>query len=56
MNNLITIYYLAIEKTLFPSFAFYIIITTSIGIPLLILIGYIHYKRSKVFHAENNTS
>lgn len=59
INTLVTTYYLAIEKVpalkaIFPSFAIYVIVTTAIGIPTLVLIGYIHYKRSKAFHAEND--
>ncbi len=57
INTLVTTYYLAIEKApalkaIFPSFAIYVLVATAIGIPILILIGYVHYKRSKAFHAE----
>lgn len=59
ISTLVTTYYLAIEKApalkaLFPSFGTYVIIATVIGIPTLISIGYIHYKRSRAFHAEND--
>ncbi len=57
INTLVVTYYLAIEnisilKDVFPTFWTYMIVVTSIGIPLLILIGYIHYKKVAAFHAE----
>ena len=57
VNTMVTTYYLAIEnipvlKSVFPSFFIYVIIVASIGIPLLVLIGYIHYKRSSAYSAE----
>ena len=57
INTLTVTYYLAIEnipelKTIFPTFPHYIIIITLIGIPLLTLIGYIHFKRSIAYRAE----
>ena len=50
INTLVVTYYLAIErapflKEIFPTFATYVIIVTGIGIPLLVLVGYAHYKR-----------
>tara|TARA_Y100000741_G_C17930846_1_gene427656 strand:- start:17 stop:529 length:513 start_codon:yes stop_codon:yes gene_type:complete len=57
INTLTVTYYLAIEnypslKEIFPSFEVYIIIICSIGIPLLTIIGYTHYKRTKARKAE----
>ena len=57
INTLTVTYFLAIEnypslKTVFPSFEIYILITVSIGIPLLIFIGYVHFKRSRSFKSE----
>tara|TARA_Y100000817_G_C16853314_1_gene542951 strand:- start:1267 stop:1770 length:504 start_codon:yes stop_codon:yes gene_type:complete len=57
INTLTVTYYLAIEnypvlKAIFPSFEIYIIIIVSIGIPLLIAIGFIHYKRTAARKAE----
>lgn len=57
INTLTVTYYLAIEKvpaltTIFPSFIAYIVITVSIGVPLLIIVGYIHYKRTAGHRAE----
>ena len=57
INTLTVTYFLAIDnypvlKTVFPSFEIYILIITSIGTPLLIFIGYIHYKKTKAFRSE----
>ena len=57
VNTLTVTYYLAIEKlpflsTIFPSFLAYIVITAGIGIPLLILVGFIHYKRTGGHRSE----
>ena len=54
INTLTVTYYLAIEKvpilvSIFPSFFQYVLIVSLIGIPMLILIGYAHYKRSKAY-------
>ena len=57
INTLTVTYYLAIEnypalKEIFPSFEVYILIICSIGIPLLTIIGYTHFKRTKARKAE----
>ena len=57
INTMVTTYYLAIKdvptlEILFPSFSVYAGILSAIGIPLLILVGYLHYKRSAAFKAE----
>ena len=57
INTLVVTYYLAIErlpvlKEIFPTFATYVIILVTIGVPILILIGYVHYKKSGAFKAE----
>jgi len=57
VNTLTVTYYLAIEKAptlsiFFPSFIHYVIITTLIGIPLLVIVGYLHYKRTSARKAE----
>ena len=61
INTLIVTYFLAIEnypylKNIFPSFANYFFTFVLIGIPLLIIIGYIHYKKSGAFKAEADIS
>ena len=57
INTMVVTYYLAIEnipslKTIFPTFYVYLAITTSIGVPLLILIGYAHQKKTSSYKAE----
>ena len=59
INTLTVTYYLAIEnipilQTIFPTFVTYVVIIVSIGIPLLIAIGYIHYKRSAAYSSETD--
>jgi hypothetical protein len=59
INTLTVTYYLAIEnipilQTIFPTFVTYVMIIVSIGIPLLIAIGYIHYKRSAAYSSETD--
>jgi|TARA_B110000438_G_scaffold289808_1_gene324786 hypothetical protein len=59
VNTLTVTYYLAIEKApflqeIFSSFLIYILFAVSIGIPLLIGIGYIHYKKSPSFTSESD--
>jgi len=61
INTLVVTYYLAIErlpilKEIFPTFASYVIILVTIGVPFLILIGYVHYKKSGAFKAEADIS
>lgn len=57
INTMVVTYYLAIEnipilKQVFPTFYVYLLIISSIGIPILILVGYIHFKRTKAYEAE----
>ena len=57
INTLTVTYFLAIEnypslKTVFPSFEIYILIIVSIGVPLLVLVGFVHFKRSRSFKSE----
>lgn len=57
INTLTVTYYLAIEnipslKAVFPSFVEYIIIIVTVGIPLLVITGYAHFKRSKAYKSE----
>ena len=57
VNTLTVTYFLAIENypflnVIFPSFIQYVLIITSIGVPLLVLIGYVHYKRTKAYKSE----
>ncbi len=59
VNTLVVTYFLAIDnypilKEIFPTFIVYITIVVTIGIPLLITVGYLHFKRSPAFRAEAN--
>lgn len=57
INMLTVTYFLAIEnypslKAVFPSFEQYVLITVLIGVPLLVLVGYAHYKKTPSYRAE----
>lgn len=57
VNTAVLTYYIALEripfvKEIFPTFVHYFVTFTLVGIPLLIFIGYIHYKRSPIYKAE----
>ena len=57
INTLTVTYFLAIDNypilnIIFPTFAHYVIITVVFGIPLLLAIGYAHYKKTAAFQAE----
>ena len=57
INTLVVTYYLAIERypsleSIFPNFIQYVVIIVSVGIPLLILIGYAHWKRTAAYRSE----
>jgi len=60
-NTMVVTYYLAIEKLpflqiYFPTFGIYIAVWVAIGIPLLIGVGYIHYKKTSAYAAETDIS
>jgi len=57
INTLTVTYYLAIEEypllvSLFPNFGIYVFAVSGIGIPILILAGYFHFKKSQAFQSE----
>jgi amino acid permease len=57
INTLTVTYYLAIEKypvlfEIFPTFGQYVLYIGIIGIPILIFIGYVHYKKSPAYKSE----
>jgi hypothetical protein len=61
VNTLTVTYYLAIERiptllVIFPSFVHYVVIVSVIAIPLLVVIGYAHYKRTAAFRSEADIS
>ena len=57
VNTLTVTYFLAIDnypflKDVFPSFIHYIAIVVLVGIPVLVLVGYAHYKKTPSYRAE----
>jgi hypothetical protein len=57
INTLTVTYFLAIEKyptlqAIFPSFLQYVILIAGIGIPILVVIGYFHIKKTSAFRSE----
>ena len=57
INTLTVTYYLAIERIpdlnwVFPSFVHYVVIVSAIGVPILVGVGYAHFKRSLAYSAE----
>jgi hypothetical protein len=61
INTLVVTYYLAIENIpflgeIFPTFTHYVVTAISVGIPILVAAGYIHFKRSAGFKSEADIS
>ena len=61
LNTMVVTYYLAIDKApflkiIFPSFFTYIAVWIGVGLPLLITIGYLHYKKSAAYASEADIS
>ena len=59
VNALTVTFFLAIEKypslsVIFPTFFHYIVIVVGVGVPVLILVGYVHFKKSKSYRAEQD--
>ena len=57
INMLTVTYFLAIENyptltAIFPTFEQYILIAALIGVPLLVSVGYAHYKKTPSYRAE----
>ena len=57
INTLTVTYFLAIDnyptlKAIFPSFEQYALLMISVGIPLLILVGYAHFKKTVAYKSE----
>ena len=57
INTLTVTYFLAIDnypilKAIFPTFEQYALIMISVGIPLLILVGYAHFKKTLAYKSE----
>jgi len=59
VNALTVTFFLAIEEypslnVIFPTFFHYVVIVVGVGVPLLVLVGYVHYKKSKSYRAEQD--
>ena len=57
INTLVVTYFLAIDKipiltNIFPSFIHYVLTLSSILIPFLVLIGWLHYRRTAAYGSE----
>ena len=57
INTLTVTYFLAIDnypllKAVFPSFEQYVVIIIGTGIPVLVMVGYAHYKKTLAYKSE----
>ena len=57
INTLTITYFLAIDnypilKAIFPTFEQYALIMISVGIPLLVVVGYLHFKKTLAYKSE----
>ena len=57
INTLTVTYFLAIDnypllKAVFPSFEQYVVIIVGTGIPVLVMVGYAHYKKTLAYKSE----
>lgn len=57
INTMVTTYYLAIKNMpflleIFPSFMHYSLTLISVGVPFLIFVGWLHFRRSLAFSSE----
>ena len=58
INTLTVTYFLAIDnypflKEIFPSFIHYVILIGLVGVPILMSIGYVHFKKSPSYRSES---
>ena len=61
INTLTVTFYLAIEKYptlefIFPTFYSYVLILSCIGIPLLVITGYLHFQKTHAYGSEAEIS
>ena len=57
INMMVVVYYLAIKnvpsmETVFPNFTIWALSITTVGVPLAILLGWLHVKRSPAYRSE----
>jgi hypothetical protein len=61
VSTLVTVYYLAIKNIpqlldIFPKFVPFAVLSTIVGVPLSVTIGWVHLKRSGLFSSEQDIS
>jgi len=61
VSTLVTVYYLAVQNmppllSIFPRFVPFAILATVLGVPLAVVIGWMHMKRSRLFSSEQDVS
>jgi hypothetical protein len=61
VTTIVTVYYLAINnipilKSLFSSFLYFFVFAITIGVPLAVFSGYLHFMRTRAFSAEQDIS
>lgn len=61
VSTIVTVYYLAVNnisflKSAFPNFWLFGVLALVIGVPLAVLLGYFHFKRSQAFTSEVDVS
>ena len=61
VNTLVITYYLAIErapflKEVFPAFGHYALVFILIGFPLIVTIGFFHYKKMPAFKSDTEVT
>jgi hypothetical protein len=61
INTLTVTYFLAIDnypflKEIFPSFIHYVILISLVGVPILMSIGYVHFKKSPSYRSESTVN
>ena len=61
INTMIITYFLAIErapilKEIFPTFGYYAMVLITIGIPILVITGLLHFKKIPAFKSEQEVS
>jgi len=61
INTMVITYFLAIErapflKEIFPTFTLYAVVLILVGFPLLILAGYVHFKKIPAYKSQQEVS
>jgi hypothetical protein len=61
VSTLVTVYYLAIKNVpplldIFPKFLPFVFLATVVGVPISVIVGWIHLKRSRLFSSEIDVS